>query len=171
MQQGLVQSMLNSHKAAFWGSEELPEWQRGTMNKMEDLQEYLLVIKPCHDIYNKVVAEKEIFYRQYLEKKRSIITPRITVAGFLAKESMEETLIRWIHRICCRQQSFIVTLNNFSGFPPHTIYLRVQDHEPFQQLAQQLKIIDDYVQSNGCPEVKFITRPPPTISKPNTEKV
>ncbi len=52
---------------------------------------------------------------------------------------MEDTLIRWIQRICNRYSSFDLTLNNYSGFPPHTIYLRVQDPEPFRELMRQLR--------------------------------
>ncbi|MFN3930073.1 MAG: type VII toxin-antitoxin system MntA family adenylyltransferase antitoxin, partial [Thermoflexus sp.] len=50
---------------------------------------------------------------------------------------MEETIIRYMHRICSRQHVFEVALNNYSGYPPHSIYLRVQDHHPFRQLVSQ----------------------------------
>ena len=115
--------------------------------------------------------EKENFHLQYMQKKQAPKSSTILVAGFLAKESMEETLIRWIQRICSLQKSFTVTLNNYSGFPPHTIYLRVQDHEPFRKLAQQLKIINEYIQSNGCPEVSLVTKPYLSIAKQLPEKV
>ncbi|HEU4634269.1 MAG TPA: 2'-5' RNA ligase family protein, partial [Flavisolibacter sp.] len=52
-----------------------------------------------------------------------------------------------------------VTLNNFSGFPPHTIYLRVQNPQPFNQLANALKILDGFFQSNDCPPLQLVTKP------------
>lgn len=155
---------LNNRRESFWGIEELPE-HLDTISNTKELQEYLLVIRPGSDVFKKVAAEKENFSSLYLSNGQAITTPQISVAGFLGKESMEETLIRWIQRICIRHKSFTVTLNNYSGFPPHTVYLRVQDHEPFQQLAKQLRIIDEYVQSNGCPAVKLVTRPHLSIGK------
>ena len=41
--------------------------------------------------------------------------------------------------------SFTVTLNNYSALPPHTIYLRVQDPQPFRHLMNGLKILDGMV--------------------------
>jgi len=136
-----------------------------------DLQEYLLVIKPGSEVYNKVSEEKENFYSLYKEKAVVKMKPYITIANFLAKESMEETMIRWIQRICSRQRSFVVTLNNYSGFPPHTIYLRVQDHEPFKILAHELKTIDEYIRSNGCPKAYLVNRPHLIIARRLPEPV
>ncbi|HXO78200.1 MAG TPA: 2'-5' RNA ligase family protein, partial [Puia sp.] len=95
----------------------------------------------------------------------------ITVAAFQAGEPMEDTLIRWIQRICNRHKSFDITLNNYSGFPPHTIYLRVQDPEPFRELMQQLRAIDDFIRSSGCPPVNLINRPYLSIAGGLTEQV
>ena len=128
----------------FFGHKETPEKELDIPLDTMGLQEYLLVIKPCNEVYNKISEEKENFYSVYKEKTVVKTKPYITIANFLAKESMEETMIRWIQRICSRQKSFVVTLNNYSGFPPHTIFLRVQDPEPFKILARELKTIDEY---------------------------
>ena len=56
-------------------------------------------------------------------------------------------------------ESFTVTLNNYGGFPPATIFVRIQDHQPFRALASKLKVIDDYIQSNSCPPAKFFNKP------------
>ena len=97
--------------------------------------------------------------------------PHITLANFLAKEAMEETIIRWMENIFNNQQSFTVTLNNYSGFPPHTIYLRVQDAKPFQQLAKELKMVNTYVSSCGCPPMKLITNPHVSIAGSLPEEI
>ncbi|MEO7121448.1 MAG: 2'-5' RNA ligase family protein [Ginsengibacter sp.] len=124
-----------------------------------DLYEYLLVAHPDIGVNEKIVAEKQCFHQEYKEKISAKTQAHITIANFLAKESMEETLTRWIQRICTQQQSFTVTLNNYSGFPPHTIYLRVQNEQPFQKLANDLKVLNGYVNSCACPPVKIITKP------------
>jgi 2'-5' RNA ligase len=130
----------------------------------QELWEYLLVAHPDADVNNKIVDMKQSFVDVYKQKIAIKTKPHITIANFLAKESMEETLIRYIHRICKQYKSFAVTLNNYSGFPPNKIYVRVQDHEPFKQLASQLKVIDQYVQANGCPQARITLRPHLTIA-------
>ena len=41
-----------------------------------------------------------MFYDDYKEKDAIKTQPHITVANFLAKEAMEEYIIRWMQRIC-----------------------------------------------------------------------
>lgn len=124
--------------------------------------------------------------------------PHITLASFQAGEEAEDTLIRWIQRICQQHRGFEIALNNYSGIPPHTaepreagpthvtepreripgtIYLRVQDPEPLRDLIQQLRAIDEFVQSSGWPPVRhpFIingrSRPYLSIAGGLTEQV
>jgi hypothetical protein len=122
--------------------------QESPAGAIHSLREYRLVIYPDIAAYNKLMAEKERFSRRFGVESVMKSFPSITVASFYAREGMEETLIRWIQRICSLCNSFYVTLNNYSGFPSHTIYLRITDARPFRQLARQLKSIDDYVSSS-----------------------
>jgi 2'-5' RNA ligase len=110
-------------------------------------REYRLVIYPDSLVYEKIMAEKQRFFMNYGQESVVQSFPYITVAGFYAGEGMEETLIRWIQRICSQHNSFEITLNNYSGFPQHSIYLRIQDPQPLQQLATQLKMLDGHVQA------------------------
>jgi len=164
--------------------------------------EYLLVIYPYGELQDKLLDEQQQFSTDYGLQVTVRNRPHITVAAFQAGELMEDTLIRWIQRICNRYSSFDLTLNNYSGFPPHTpklpeaaslpgqtsavcrdyanfswernpgiIYLRVQDHEPFRELMRQLRAIDDFIRSNGCPPVNLISRPFLSIAGGLTEQV
>ncbi|MBN8855461.1 MAG: 2'-5' RNA ligase family protein [Sphingobacteriales bacterium] len=133
--------------------------------------EYLLVIYPYGELFEKLVEEQQQFLSDYGLLMKGRNRPHITVAAFQAGEQMEDTLIRWIHRICRRNQCFDITLNNYSGFPPHTIYLRVQDPQPFRQLMQQLRAIDDFIRSSGCPPVNLISRPYLSIAGGLTEQI
>src|SRR5258708_2417954 len=81
--------------------------------------EYLLVVSPDAAVYDKVMQEKHHFYDEYGAKIALHSKPHITVANFLAWERMEETIIKWIQRICGLRHGFDVQLNNYSGFPPH----------------------------------------------------
>ncbi|HEX6179726.1 MAG TPA: 2'-5' RNA ligase family protein [Chitinophagaceae bacterium] len=125
----------------------------------EGLWEYLLVIRPDAQVCNRLAAEKQDFYDRYHHKSAIQLKPYITVGGFLAQEGMESTIIKWMQRICCMHPSFPVVLNNYSGFPDHTIYLRVQNPAPFQELAFRLKAIDNYIRANNCPSLRLTNRP------------
>jgi hypothetical protein len=114
---------------------------------MDGLREYRLVIHPDIAAYNKLMAEKQRFCRRFGVEAVLNSFPTIVVAQFYAREGMEDTLIRWIQRACSLCYSFFVTLNNYSGIPNHTIYLRITDPRPFRQLARQLKSIDEFVTS------------------------
>lgn len=124
----------------------------------QGMEEYHLLVQPGLDICAMIKAEKQYLYDQFPEYNTGT-GPEIVLGVFLAREAMEETLIRWIQRVCVRSASFMVSLNNYSSFPPHTIYLRVQDHHPFVELTKQLNIIDEYIRSGGSPGVRWHNRP------------
>ena len=122
------------------------------------LWDYLLVTTPDEAVSTKLLEVGRGLPGQS-KRVKGEFKPYIKLAEFQARESMEETLIRWIQRVCNQHESFKVTLNNYGGLPPATIFVRIQDHQPFRSLASKLKVIDDYVQSNSCPPVKFFNRP------------
>lgn len=130
-----------------------------------DLWEYLLVAHPDAQVHESITSEKFFFTYGHGYPLAAHSHPHITIANFLMKEAMEDTIIRWIQNICNLHSAFNTTLNNFSGFPPHTIYLRVQDPQPFKKLANALKIVDGFIQSNDCPPLQVVTKPHITIAK------
>ena len=123
------------------------------------LQEYLLVVHPGLDVTAKINAERQSFLSQYGQKTDTKTKPNITIAHFLAKEMMEETILRFMQRILSKHTAFETALNNYSGFPPDRIYLRVQNQQPFKQLATDLTTVGNYIHSCSCPPVKLITNP------------
>jgi hypothetical protein len=199
MEMGLVkQSTAGSLQPAFPpGAKAVPPG----VGRGPKMAEYLLVIYPYGELEDKLMEEQQQLATEYGLKMRGRNRPHITAAAFQAGEGMEETLIRWIGRICNRYQSFDLTLNNYSGFPPHTtklpaaacppgqtladcreysyfswgipgtIYLRVQDPAPFKELMQQLRAIDDFIRSCGCPPVNLISRPYLSIAGGLTEQI
>lgn len=121
--------------------------------------EYVLVARPGDAIETLVQQEKDEFSRSYGHGSTERSRPHIVVGKFLATEPMEQTVIAWLQRICSVQQSFTVMLNNYSGFPAHTIYMRVQNQQPFSALARQLKQIDSYVLGSAGYPVQWATQP------------
>lgn len=159
--------------------------------------EYLLVVYPHGDLQDRLMEAQQEFSAEYgldhrLDRDQRIANdifgrnkPHITLATFQAGEEMEDTLIRWIERICQQHRSFQLELNNYCGIPPHTprqqdanrqpnathqppgaaeritgtVYLRIQNPEPLTDLMQQLGAIDEFIRSSGWPPVRhpFIT--------------
>ena len=122
------------------------------------LSEYLLAVQPAPEVYEKILNEKQLFFDEYKVPEIIKKNPQLIVAGFLVKEDMEETLSRWIQRICSHQQRFTLALNNYSGFPPNSIYLRVQNQQPFQKLSAALQELNPYITSCACPPIQFVSR-------------
>lgn len=140
--------------------------------------EYLLVVYPHGDLQERLLDQQQQFSAEYglehrLDQGQRMLRnrPHITVASFHAGEETEATLIRWIRRICQERSVFDLALNNYSGIPPHTIFLRVQDPEPLRELMLQLRAIDDFIQSSGWPPVQLNRRPYLSIAGGLTEQV
>jgi 2'-5' RNA ligase len=129
------------------------------------MMEYLLVLQPGESVFKKIDTEKKEFCQLYGEKTAVRTEPHIGIAIFLGKEGMEDTLNRWITKICNQHQRFELSLNNFSGFPPDTIYIRIQDPLPIYSLVQQFNILDDYIRSSDCPPLKYLSKPHLPLAK------
>ena len=81
--------------------------------------------------------------------------PSIRIASFQAREEMEETLIRWIQRVCHMQKRFRVDVDGPFKGPEDIAFLRVRDHGPFRKLADSLGMVDQYIRSCGEPPVEW----------------
>ena len=128
--------------------------------------EYLLVVHPAKEVFEKIKEVKEKFSADYNVSIAKKTLPHITVANFLAQVATEETIIKWMHKIISSHQGFPVMLNNYSGFPSSkTVYARVQDHKPFKQLSASLKVINDYITGNGFDKAIFPNHPHVTIAR------
>jgi 2'-5' RNA ligase len=140
--------------------------------------EYLLVVYPHGDMQDRLLEAQQQFSAGYgldhrLDQAQRIPRnrPHITLSTFQAGEEAEEILIRWLRRICQDRRGFDLALNNYSGIPPHTIFLRVQDPEPLRELLRQLDVIDEFIQSSGWPPLRRNTRPYLSIAGGLTEQV
>ena len=121
--------------------------------------EYLLVAVPGPELYDKILFEQQVFDQHYLTRNQGKAKLQIEVAGFQAKEEMEPTLLRWMHRIFASQQAFCVPLSNYSGIPGDAVYLRVPESKPFQQLGQALDPLNDYIKTCDCPNIRVNPKP------------
>ena len=135
-----------------------------TYQDRDDLWEYALAALPDENVQEEIGREKNVLREQLQLEHGLPPVPHIILAQFMAREAMEETLSRWIRNICRLEHDFQVELNNYSGLPPHTIYLRIQDPAPFSRFTNRLKILDSFIQSNDCPPVRILNKPYITIA-------
>ena len=131
----------------------------------QGLWEYMLLANPDESVGEKLMTEKEYFELKYGAEIATKTLPHITIANFILKERMEDLLSKQLQNICNLQYAFAVMLNNFSGFPSHAIFIRVQNPKPFKELAKNLKRLDDLLSSNDCPPSQLITKPAMTIAR------
>lgn len=105
----------------------------------EEWPEYTLVI-PAEEPVSRQVKQMRLQWKmEFGEDVGSEKPPGVMMAAWAARKEQEETMVRLIGNLAERLESFVVTLNNFSGIPPQVIYIRVQDAEPFKKITTQLK--------------------------------
>jgi hypothetical protein len=129
-----------------------------TAAAVDSLHTYRLMAYPDMETGETIKAEQQYLSRQYATNIPEQPTG-ILVAQFMAREDMEATLIRWMHRIISTQQSFNVSMQGFGALSSKQLYLRVQEQEPFQLLANSLQVVDQYIRSYDCPPAKRYTHP------------
>jgi hypothetical protein len=77
------------------------------------------------------------------------------VASFLAREGMEDTLIRWMQRICSTQHQWMVTLDPVVLAPGGQLCWQVRDPTHFHLLQEQLRSLNSYLQGSNCPALQL----------------
>lgn len=83
----------------------------------------------------------------------------IEIAVFEATEQMEETIIRWMHRIISNKEQFSIQIEQQIDDATGRLQVRIADTTPFQQLATQLNVVSQYISSYQCKEIYFSVRP------------
>ena len=136
-----------------------------------NLWEYMLLANPDEAVNEKLIVEKKYFEDKYEAEIATKTLPHITIANFLAKEILEDRIGRLLQNICNQQYSFTVGLNNFSGFPTHAIFLRVQNPQPFKRLGDRLQTLDELLQVNECPPLQLSSKPHLVIARQLDEEI
>jgi hypothetical protein len=124
-------------------------------NRYDQLAEYRLYINTDSLTHQKITAEKIYFNKTYLNKKEGEYNSDIFISLFRVKEGMEETIVRWLEKICFLNKGFQIILNNYSCIPEDEIFIRIQNLHAVQQLINQLKMVDSFITSANCPTPLF----------------
>ncbi len=108
---------------------------------------YRFVLLPDPVLVARLAATLQELYSSDLSPS-GLQNQVIVLAGFRASLRMEDTLTRWTQRICGQMNADEIVFNNFSGIPPHTLLLRVQDPAPMRKLVDALRKLDMYLTGN-----------------------
>lgn len=129
---------------------------------------YLFLASPERNLANRVMEVKEDFYLSYGHKIAIDTWPHITLAAFKSANELEPFLITLLQQACARYRKFSTPLQDFSGFErfnKSTVYIKVEAHQPFLQMAKGLRVINDLLLSNGCSSAYLVNRPHLTVAK------
>lgn len=103
------------------------------------VNEYLLVLSPHEELWNRIVKVKGKFAEDYKSDHARWGKPHITLVNFVQYALMEERIINRLRAIAMGFPPFKVELKDFGSFPTHTIYINVLSKIPVQGLVKSIR--------------------------------
>ena len=79
--------------------------------------EYLLVLQPHEDLWNKIMQIKKEFAKSYEAPSAEWGKPHITLVKFSQLQLMEDRIINRLRMIAMAMPAFKVELKDFGSFP------------------------------------------------------
>jgi len=101
--------------------------------------DYLVVLAPHADLWNRVMKVKEEFAEQYKCEQAKWGKPYVTLVSFTQHAMMEERILNNLRLVAMGFPPFKVELKNYGSFPSHTIYINVTSKIPVQNLVKQIR--------------------------------
>ena len=128
--------------------------------------EYLLVLSPHEELWNKIMKVKEEFSTEYKTDFAKWGKPQITLVNFLQYEMMEDRIVNRLRTVAMGYPPFKVELKDFGSFPSHTIYINVTSKLPIQNLIKQIRTDGQRLMKlNDDNKPHFIMEPHLTIAR------
>jgi hypothetical protein len=127
--------------------------------------EYMLVLSPDEHLQERIgkirqaVAEKTgISSSIPLSAATSYRKSNILIGRWEAWDMQEEKIVQRLHVLSMEQYPFKVQLEDFKGFPSHTLYIPVPSREPILRLVARVRGLKRLMRSGG-PDPYFISEP------------
>ena len=127
--------------------------------------EYLLVLSPHEELWNKILKVKKEFFESYKAPTALWGKPHITLVNFVQLEMMEERIVSRLKNISMGYHPFKVELKDFGSFPTHTIYINVTSKLPIQNLVKQIKEAQRLMKLDKENKPHFIDEPHLTVAR------
>ncbi len=103
------------------------------------INEYLLVLNPPEDLWQKIKKIKEGFSEKYKNDIAKFTKPHITLINWVSLELMEEKMMQRLQTISMGITPFKVELRDYGSFPTHTIFINVISKVPILSLVREMK--------------------------------
>ena len=128
--------------------------------------EYLLVLSPHEELWNRIMKVKEEFSEKYKSDHARWGKPQITLVNFVQYAMMEERIVNRLRTIAMGFPPFKVELKDFGSFPSHTIYINVTSKLPVQSLVKNIRSdAQQLMKLNDDNKPHFILEPHLTIAR------
>ena len=128
--------------------------------------EYLVVLSPHEELWNKILKVKEEFAEKYQSDHAKWGKPHLTLVNFVQYNMMEERIINRLKTIAMGYPPFKVELKDFGSFPSHTIYINVVSKVPVQNLVKEIRSEGQRLMKlNDDNKPHFIMEPHLTIAR------
>ncbi len=128
--------------------------------------EYLLVLHPHEELWNRIMKIKTEFAEKYRSDHARWGKPHITLANFLQHEMIEPRIINRLQVIAMGYHPIKIELNDYGSFPSHTIYINVTSKMPIQELVKQVRTeTQRLMKLNDDNKPHFILEPHLTIAR------
>jgi hypothetical protein len=103
------------------------------------INEYRLVIPLPEAIQEKVLAVRKTLHERYKVKLPFELRPSLTVLRCHGFDKGEARLMEKLQHAALQTAPFKVELEDYAGYPSHTIYINVLTKSPFNDLCKELK--------------------------------
>ena len=123
------------------------------------VNEYLLVLVPPDDLWQKIVKVKDDFAEKYKAGSARYLKPHIALVNFLTLDMMEEKIIQRMQTIAMGIAPFKIELKDYGSIPSHTIYVNVISKLPIQHVIRELKEAQRLMKLNNENKPHFIEEP------------
>jgi len=121
--------------------------------------EYLLVLSPHEELWNKIVKVRKEFHEEYKAPGALWGKPHITLATFIQFEMMEDKIMNSLKTIAMGYAPFKVGLKDFGSFPSHTIFINVDTKLQVKNLVKEIKPAQRLLTLNKENKPHFIDDP------------
>lgn len=89
--------------------------------------QFLFVVTPSDEVREQIIAFKKELSEHIGEFSSLDSEPHITIGTITLSISKENMLLDRIQFVCSQTKPFVVELNGFGSFKPHTVYARLSD--------------------------------------------
>ena len=134
-------------------------------SKQLAVSEYLLILQPHEDLYNKIADIKRSFADSYDCPMAAFLKPHLTLVKFMQFEMQETRIIQKLEHFMATSAPFKVDLEGFGSFPTHSIYLNVKTKNPVARLVKSLRPVQPLLKFDAEHTPHFMNEPHITIAR------